>query len=381
MANLTRKYGNLSRLRHEGAMTRTDRLDRAVIKAVDQYGVRLRAMLSNDRGRKANYVAIRRMLDTLVSYLEDIVGSHLEAMHDWGYETSRRNLASSLSVDMVKQLMRKRLRVEEQTVACYPFQEVSFHGLEIGRDLLDRILAPARLAKAQAYSAVLDFIAPPLPKKTVQRLLRRSYWGDGLTWSERIQGFGRYFNFKRIARELADGISSGEAIPKIRKRLDPLVDGIKWKARRIARTEALRVANQANREAEKNLGEIGRQVLAIIDQATRDHHLLRHGRIYHRMADGDFRSDGGELLPYLPDEPNCRCWDVPIIDRVEDAFDVSGEQQAEITRREEEQAKKAAKKAASQKEAVDVNWDDATVYDALYRWLYGDKRKQSETWD
>lgn len=371
-------------------MARTDRLDRAVIKQVDQYGVRLRAMLTNDRGRKANYVAIRQMLDILMTRIEDIIGSHLEAMHEWGYETSRRNLASSLSVDVVKRVMKQQLGIEEQAVVfdCTgtypvfsPFQEVSYRGLEIGRDLLDRILSPVRLAKAQAYDTVLDFIAPPLAKKTVQRLLRRSYWGDGLTWEERIRGFGRYFNFKQIARQLADGISSGESIPKLRKRLDPLVDGIKYKARRIARTESLRVANQANREAEKKLGEIGRQVLAIIDDATRDHHLMRHGRIYNRMPDGDFRSDGGELLPYLPDEPNCRCWDVPIIDRVEDAFDVSGEQQAEITRREEEQAKKAAKKAASQKEAVDVNWDDATVYDALYRWLYGDKRKQSETWD
>ncbi len=119
-----------------------------------------------------------------------------------------------------------------------------------------------------------------------------------------------------MATELTQGISQGEDLPQLRRRLQPLADGLAWKAQRIARTEASRVQERATLEATRRMGGellAAFQVVAVLDQNTRPHHAARHGRLYRQGPDGEYRSSQGELLPDLPDEPNCRCMAVPVL--------------------------------------------------------------------
>jgi hypothetical protein len=55
------------------------------------------------------------------------------------------------------------------------------------------------------------------------------------------------------------------------------------------------------------------EIIAILDERTRDHHAARNGKRYERQQNGSFVAADGEELPDLPDEPNCRCFASPIL--------------------------------------------------------------------
>lgn len=114
---------------------------------------------------------------------------------------------------------------------------------------------------------------------------------------------------------LVQGLVAGENVDQLRARLEPFADGLAYKAQRIARTEGCRVAERAGRSGYEQLGGMlqGLQIVAVMDEWTRPHHAARNGRIYLRGPDGLYRDDAGQLLPDLPDEPNCRCMTIPVL--------------------------------------------------------------------
>lgn len=145
---------------------------------------------------------------------------------------------------------------------------------------------------------------------------------DGTTrdakWQDRLEALSHKITDKTAAfGELVRGYTAGENIAQIRKRLEPLVSGIKSSAQRIARTEGLRVAERIQRRSWDQLGDMmeGAQILAVLDQNTRPHHAARNGTIYYKdesKANGTTTKKLSEM-PDLPDEPNCRCWSTPIL--------------------------------------------------------------------
>lgn len=173
--------------------------------------------------------------------------------------------------------------------------------------------ADPTLLPAEYKRRVAEVVIPPLKQDEVKRILT-SPGAGGLTWEER---FRRYTQPDQdfIARELVDGVSSGEGIPALKKRMLPVVGGTRYRAQRIARTEARRVAEGAGRKAWDSMGELldGMQILAVMDSHTRPEHAARNGKIYKKREDGSFRDEQGKILPELPDEPNCRCTAVPVL--------------------------------------------------------------------
>ncbi|NCC94795.1 MAG: hypothetical protein EOM10_16270 [Opitutae bacterium] len=136
----------------------------------------------------------------------------------------------------------------------------------------------------------------------------------GIAWDERLQYWDSQAR-DRLLSELVQGVSAGEAVADIRKRLEPITDGIRYKAQRIARTEARRVAERSQMDAYAEMGDMisGMQVIASLDQWTRPEHAARHGKVYRRQKDGGFVADDGEVMPELPDKPNCRCYPSPLL--------------------------------------------------------------------
>ena len=81
--------------------------------------------------------------------------------------------------------------------------------------------------------------------------------------------------------------------------------------------EAEAIANQVQREQYDSLGDMmaGVQIHATLDENTRPHHAARNGTIYWNDRR---RTPNVEQLPALPDEPNCRCYDAPVLKEPEE---------------------------------------------------------------
>lgn len=159
-----------------------------------------------------------------------------------------------------------------------------------------------RLTDAEWEEWVSENVFAPPSAEQIQEVLERPV--AGRNYQQRIQDLSKLVDPEKVAGELIDGFAEGLNVDQLTKKILPRVTGnVRSSARRIARTESLRVANEMQREMYKDLGDlmVGTQVLATLDQNTRPHHALRNGRIYYR----DGRQPDESELPVLPDEPNC----------------------------------------------------------------------------
>lgn len=180
----------------------------------------------------------------------------------------------------------------------------------------DDELAAARVPgiSPEEYKRVVErSVFPPLSQADVDRILTSPGYNK-LTWQERFRIYVPA-DQDAIHRELQAGISEGESVSSLRKRMETIVAGSSYKAQRIARTEGRRVAEQGSMEAYSGMGDMleGMQILAVMDHATRPEHAARNGKIFKRRDSGEFYDDAGQPLPELPDEPNCRCTSIPVL--------------------------------------------------------------------
>ena len=172
------------------------------------------------------------------------------------------------------------------------------------------------LSKAQWSEVVKGVVfKPPTEARTTELINAPDELGK--TWRERLAVLSKKVtDVDRVAAEMAAGFADGETPSQLRKRVKPLVSNITSSTKRIVRTEGLRIAERIQRESWDALGDmmIGAQILAVLDQNTRQHHALRNGRIYYKkpflLLPDQFRL---EDIPLLPDEPNCRCWSTPVL--------------------------------------------------------------------
>lgn len=174
--------------------------------------------------------------------------------------------------------------------------------------LLGRVLE----AKGFWKGVVGAIFEPPPPEDVLQVVYTPM---AGKTWSERIQMLSALVQDKfKLAAQLAQSYSDGGTLEEIRKAIKPLVQQVDVSARRIVRTEGLRVAHaiqdRVDRIAEKYGAVEGYRYRATLDAVVRPHHAARHGFVYRTQ----------EERIALPSEPNCRCYyetivKTPVIDQ------------------------------------------------------------------
>jgi SPP1 gp7 family putative phage head morphogenesis protein len=161
----------------------------------------------------------------------------------------------------------------------------------------------------EEYENMVRRIVFPSPSPAdIVAALRTSNWRD------RLESLSQRISDKQIAfDQIVQGYSEGEGITQIRRRLEPLVGGIRSSAQRIARTEGMRIAENTQRKAWEGLGDmmVGAQVLAVLDARTRPEHSTRNGQIYYKAPKAGQKSMAE--LPDLPDAPNCRCMSTPVL--------------------------------------------------------------------
>lgn len=186
-------------------------------------------------------------------------------------------------------------------------------------------LSKKKLSAEEKHQARLQILFPPPTQDEVARIVAqgRHIAAPGgtqfETWEQRFDGLSSLITNKRIAfNEIASGFAEGENIAQIRRRLEPVVGGIKASAQRIARTEGMRIAEHVQRSTWDAFGDMmtGAQVVAVLDERTRPEHATRNGRIYYRNPPAGQKSMAE--LPDLPDAPNCRCMTIPVMEPPEE---------------------------------------------------------------
>lgn len=123
----------------------------------------------------------------------------------------------------------------------------------------------------------------------------------------------KLFDTDRLTNTVWQGIAQGKDRRAIANDLQKLLSRDAVAARRVARTEGLRVATHTQLAVSEQLADVitGYQILATLDSRTRPEHRARHGTIYHRNPKPGEK--GFDQMPHPPIEEtgkvayNCRC--------------------------------------------------------------------------
>jgi len=288
------------------------RSERAAVNVGRAYDALLRDLLAlatdgsvtDAMARGARDAAERASRDAEASLKAD-----LEAAAQWSREVTTDVLVRTIPLHW--------FRAVAPELAAIPFPESVLQERERGEPPIDagydfEPIAQRRLSQEEAMALIRELVFGPLTPDEVEAYLAGG--AGGIAWGERL----KYWDSQsrdRMLSELGSGVSGGEAVNDIRKRLQPITDGIAYKAQRFARTEARRVAERSQVDTYAAMGDMlsGIQVIASLDQWTRPEHAARHGKVYRRKEDGAFIADDGEVMPELPDAPNCRCYPSPLL--------------------------------------------------------------------
>lgn len=159
---------------------------------------------------------------------------------------------------------------------------------------------------------------PSLSADRVTQIVRQPT--ASLSWQGRIASISGLAPPDQLAALVIQGISQGQTVDRMARAIFPTVNGVRTSARRIARTEGMRVAHEARMDAYAGLGDliIGYQIHATMDWRVRPHHAARNGTVYYRNP-----KPGQESMARMPRPPieedgsvahNCRCYLTPVLD-------------------------------------------------------------------
>lgn len=171
-----------------------------------------------------------------------------------------------------------------------------------------------------------DLLFPPLSLDRVAEIVRGR--SGSLDWVSRLSAATRLAAPEQLAGIITRSYSQGKTQQQIAKDLLPAVQNVQTTARRIARTEGMRIAHDTQMEMYDQLGDlvIGYQVHAQLDQNTRPWHAARSGTIYYNEPKKGQK--GPAQMPHPPIEPedprerpagaprtawNCRCYTSPVL--------------------------------------------------------------------
>jgi len=167
---------------------------------------------------------------------------------------------------------------------------------------------------------------PPPSKEQVDAVLDATSAADGLSAMQRIKTVTGpdLVRLRQVIRTgLSGGVIGASAVEDMAKRIRPIVGndpgqttGMNYRAKRIARTEGMRVAEVAQREMYGTCAYLlkGIRTMTAGDRKVRPEHRIWHNKLYRQAADGQYYHPTLGLLPDFPAGPNCRCYTVAELD-------------------------------------------------------------------
>jgi len=255
--------------------------------------------------------SLRRRIDQLLDRARQAMENELTGLGILGYRTAAQAVLDALPAEWLPVFAglasaKAKLPVQEATVL-----EPEKPPWQVRYEWAPVVQGAVRGEKAKQMVQALLF--PPPMEEQVKAWLLAAPPG-GMSWQNRLRRWEEPTR-QAIFNDLVHGLVAGENVDGLRARLERWTDGLAYKAQRIARTEGCRAAERAGRDAFQSMGGMlqGLQIVAVMDEWTRPHHAARNGRIYWQGPDGLYRDERGELLPDLPDEPNCRCMTIPVL--------------------------------------------------------------------
>lgn len=301
-----------------------------------------------DAARFNNGPVIRSVYSSLTSLLPEIVQTmtrHLTSLSSWGLRSAAANLVRTLPAEWLGAAVVGRIQREPRN---FGGRLAENDGLfrnwnDVGQDLCEAdepgfiqlalnalrrlqstdpaepLRPPDQLTGDQAKQLFASLLFQPPTEKQVNRLLNTVLQGQ--TWYQALNGATRWagFDARQAAQTVARGYAAGKSAREIATDVRPMLDGVRYRARRLARTYGMAIAHDSQMQAHAAVDDliIGYKIIATLDSKTRPEHRKRNGTIYYKQPKA-----GQKGLDQMPDPPreadgtlawNCRCILSPVL--------------------------------------------------------------------
>lgn len=278
------------------------------------------------------YPLIRRLLHSLPERIAKRLQGHLAKTASWSARQAAGIMKKSLPTDYLRAVAARKLtharskhfRFESLRSVPYHFRsgdtdndvlledtstpstgllQLALNALGLQpTDYADPFREPARneMTDEQQRQIFARLLFPAPPEDWVQRVLgltlQHQTWYQTLNGSIRAAEFGPDRIAGAIGNLYAQGKTQGEIVDEIK----PMLDGVKWRAARVARTYGLAVAGKAQEEMHKQADHliIGWMVRSVMDERVRPRHRLRNGTVYFKEPKGGL--PGLDQMPHPP---------------------------------------------------------------------------------
>lgn len=348
------------------AVLQADRAANAVDRSIGATWQSFLALLKQAKGQPHLLGIVRekshRIFAGLVPSTKETLGRHFGNMALWGHRTARQNLIKTLPTSWLAAMVLRRaksgsvLRPTSEHLGQLELSKVRgsvdypppwrhtrllLEGdrpgiIQLALDALSNLYAldfasdlrePARdeLSEDDAKALFARILFPPPSEQKVKSILDTVL--GGTTWYQALDQNARAAEFgpDNVAATIAQHFAAGESQREIAKAVLPYVDGVRYRARRTARTFGLAILNASQDAAHEAIADItvGQQVHASLDQWTRTssdpdkNHRMRNGTIYHVHPGAGQK--GMDKAPNPPAEYdgelawNCRCYISPVL--------------------------------------------------------------------
>lgn len=294
---------------HQGqvdVLERSERLARMVGRVYGRLLQDLAALAASDDPPETLLRRAEQRAEAVYQRARSITEDGLVRMAAWSYRRATDRFLETIPLGWFRLLDPIRL-------AELPEADEPDAGPELDQDDPYGPVRRREMDRDEAMELIRSLLFESPSPKDVERWLTEPV-GDGKTWDERLKSWDQQARDKMLP-QIVQSVSAGESMRDLRERLQPIVNGPRYKAERIARTEGRRVAERAQLRAAEQLGDMlgGMQWMAVLDQWTRSDHAALHGKVYQRQSDGTYRADDGQSMPDVPLGPNCRCMVSPVL--------------------------------------------------------------------
>lgn len=287
-----------------------DRLVRAIERPLDAWaqalgdqmtGVALRSEPDISEATRGLAITLSVAIDRLIR----LMGGYLGGVTVDGYGAASSFWVSSTSPRVFVNRALFNIGVRTEAIGTDPD---GTRAIRHYRKILDGSISPD---STEARELVRKWEFPSPSRAKVADIVQNAPWPDGLAWPDRIKTV-----MPEAMDRLLDSLATSYAdtttgISGITEAVEEATDLVHWQARRIARTEGLRVAQEGLREADKAVEDLlaGRRWFSALVKDTRHDHAARHKKLYKQITPGLYVADDGEVEPPIPLGPNCLCWD------------------------------------------------------------------------
>ena len=303
-------------------LDRIDKIQRSINRVFADLQTKLLGVITGEYSDRARQFAFGELIKLAIKDTKSTLLNRLMEHYAWSHKSSVEAIMAAVPLAYLAS------RIPPESKAAFEamhhpnlgaFLNVSYGTFSVSLEEIDesdpfnlnipiKPLGEVKLTDEEYADLVKRVVFPAPGPMQVLKALKTS------DWEARLDSLSSNITDKQIAFDtLVKGFSDGENIAQVKKKLEPLVGGIKASAQRIARTEGMRVAEDVQRKSWEGLGDmmIGAQIIAVLDENTRPEHATRNGQIYYRNPRGNQKSI--DQLPDLPDQPNCRCMSSPVL--------------------------------------------------------------------